>query len=391
MYKGYYEFFAGVGLVRLALDAYGWNCLWANDLDPKKQHTYELNFGQDSHFLLEDVWKVSSKQLPLGAFLATASFPCVDLSLAGKRKGLDGEHSGTFHAFIKILQGLRAEGRKPLTVLLENVSGFLTAGDGKDIRDALLCLAELGYAFDLLLVDAVNFVPQSRPRVFVIAVDNSIADKVLVSKETDHLKWLFEVSSDPVVRPKAVMTVMAANPDLPWGAFSLPKLQSDSKHLDDVVERFPAGAGVWWPDDKKAKIYGQMSPKDKQKLEKMMAEDKLTYGTIYRRVRKTGSMAELRTDGVAGCLRTPKGGSSKQIVLQAGHGGFAVRWMTPREYARLQGVPDDYKLPENAVSALFGMGDAVCVPAVSWIVLHALNPCYEAYLAALPQDSVLAS
>lgn len=84
----------------------------------------------------------------------------------------------------------------------------------------------------------------------------------------------------------------------------------------------------------------------------------------------------MRTDGLAGCLRTPKGGSSKQIVLRAGNGEVRARWMTPREYGRLQGVPDSFIIPENDIDAYFGFGDAVCVPAVEWLAMHAINPIF---------------
>ena len=69
-----------------------------------------------------------------------------------------------------------------------------------------------------------------------------------------------------------------------------------------------------------------------------------SYGTIFRRVRKGRSMAELRVDGIAGCLRTPRGGSARQILFKAGKGEYWARFLTPRECARLQGVPDEYRI-----------------------------------------------
>lgn len=85
-------------------------------------------------------------------------------------------------------------------------------------------------------------------------------------------------------------------------------------------------------------------------------------------------MAELRTDGLAGCLRTPKGGSGRQILFKAGKGLYQVRLLTARECARLQGVPDDYQIAVPLNQALFGFGDAVCVPAIEWITQHYLLP-----------------
>jgi DNA (cytosine-5)-methyltransferase 1 len=87
-------------------------------------------------------------------------------------------------------------------------------------------------------------------------------------------------------------------------------------------------------------------------------------------------MGELRTDGIAGCLRTPRGGSGRQILFCAGKGQYRVRLLTPRECARLMGA-DAYRINVPLNQALFGFGDAVCVPAIQWIARHYLNPLLE--------------
>ena len=84
-------------------------------------------------------------------------------------------------------------------------------------------------------------------------------------------------------------------------------------------------------------------------------------------------MAELRTDGIAGCLRTPRGGSARQILIKAGRGKTMVRLLTPRECARLMGA-DEFAIDAPLNQALFGFGDAVCVPVISWIARNYLNP-----------------
>ena len=99
-------------------------------------------------------------------------------------------------------------------------------------------------------------------------------------------------------------------------------------------------------------------------------------GLYFERIRNSRSMAELRTDGIAGCLRTPKGGSGRQILFKAGRGSYQARLLTPRECARLMGA-DDYEINAPLNQALFGFGDAVRVPVVSWIARHYLNPLVE--------------
>src|ERR1700722_40186 len=113
-----------------------------------------------------------------GADLATASFPCVDLSLAGNLKGLAGSQSGAFYGFIKVMRKLRERNCAPRAVLIENVIGFLSAHDGKFFQIALQELAKLDYFIDAFIVDARHFVPQSRPRVFIIGFERSLAPAV---------------------------------------------------------------------------------------------------------------------------------------------------------------------------------------------------------------------
>ena len=105
----------------------------------------------------------------------------------------------------------------------------------------------------------------------------------------------------------------------------------------------------------------------------MISADEISYRTFYRRRRHGQQRADVRRDDIAGCLRTAVGGSSRQFVLRAGEGQIRMRTMTPREYARLQGVPDHYPINVNGNKALTGFGDAVCVPAVSWIAENVLS------------------
>lgn len=150
--KTFAEFFAGIGLVRAGLEPSGWRCAYANDHDPKKRAMYEARFGRCEHFHLGDVAATDEvvARIEDRPFLATASFPCIDLSLAGHYRGFEGEHSSTFFAFTRVLERLGP--RRPRVVLLENVTGFLTARKGDDFRRACSGLAELGYWLDALVI-----------------------------------------------------------------------------------------------------------------------------------------------------------------------------------------------------------------------------------------------
>ena len=169
----FYEFFAGGGMARAGLGA-GWRCLFANDFDKKKGITYQNNWGK-GEMVVDDIRNISPEDLPAHADLIWGSFPCQDLSLAGGGAGLRGDRSGTFWPFISQVQALKDENRAPAVIALENVVGTLTSHKGKDFTAICEALNGLGYRYGAFVADAALFVPQSRPRLFVIAVREDIA------------------------------------------------------------------------------------------------------------------------------------------------------------------------------------------------------------------------
>ncbi|MHB8576844.1 MAG: DNA cytosine methyltransferase [Dehalococcoidia bacterium] len=106
------EFFAGIGLVRLALEHLGWRCGFANDIDPKKAEIYRQNFPANE-LVVDDVYTLTAADIPPGAALWTASFPCVDLSLAGRRRGIHGSHSSAYWGFAEVLDGAKPSTHAP--------------------------------------------------------------------------------------------------------------------------------------------------------------------------------------------------------------------------------------------------------------------------------------
>jgi DNA (cytosine-5)-methyltransferase 1 len=358
------DFFAGIGLASLGLVRAGWISAFANDNDSRKFEIYAANFVADP-YIVRDIKEVRASDVP-EIDLAWASFPCTDLSLAGERKGLDGHESGTLWEFLRVLREMQDVKKAPRLVVLENVVGFLTSKRGRDLRDAIAALNACGYLCDVVILDAVRFVPQSRPRLFAIGVRGKAAGVHQLDLEKDLVPSL--------LRPQAVVDSMRANSDLSWGAITIPDPPRNDRRLPEVLERIPPSSFMWWSAERTSRLLSQMSPRHLALINQAKARKTTKIMTVYRRVRPTGAMAEVRDDGIAGCLRTPRGGSSRQILVYAGRGIVRVRFMTPREYARLQGVPDEYKITVRDSQALFGFGDAVCVPAVEWLARNALNP-----------------
>lgn len=350
------EFFAGIGLARMGLEKAGWRVVYSNDIDPKKKAMFEGHWGSASHYDLRSVFDVDADALP-SAELAWASFPCVDLSLAGNRRGLRGSHSSAYWGFHRVIRDLQS--RQPRFVVLENVPGLITSSGGADLREVVLSLNDLGYAVDIALVDAVRFVPQSRQRLFLIGRLSGRGTAV----PCDLLSPL---------RPPRVMDFIYQNPDLVWDLLPIQWQPSRRPSLDETLEWFPSDADIWWSEDQTERLLAQMSHNHLRAVKQLANLDSPSFGTVYRRVRASGCRAEVRLDGVAGCLRTPRGGSSKQFVLQMSGGSILARNMTAVEYARLQGAPD-FNIRVGYNQALFGFGDAVCVPVVTWVVSNLLE------------------
>lgn len=358
--KTFAEYFAGIGLMRVGLEKEAWKIMLANDIDPQKEQMYRANFPDaDAHFRPGDIDSLLPSDIP-EVTLATASFPCNDLSLAGSREGLEGKNSSAFWGFIRALE--RSKTRLPSLILLENVTGFLTSHGGRDFEDAMFALNDLGYAVDPFILDAAWFVPQSRKRLFVVGVK---------TKESDT-DGLYELMQETPIRPNALIQFILTHPDIRWRIRKLPNPPSSRRKLTSILEKLPDDSDCWWPKDRAEYLLGQMSPRHREMADKMIAARNYSYGTVFRRVRNGVSMAELRTDGIAGCLRTPRGGSGRQILFKAGHGKYFVRLLTARECARLMGA-DDFVIDVPLNQALFGFGDAVCVPVIRWIAKNYLN------------------
>ena len=355
------EFFAGIGLVREAIEPLGWQCVFANDIAPRKEEMYRRRFGGE-HFLLGDIHDLGVGDLPPGLDLVTASFPCIDLSLAGNRAGLAGQHSGTIWPFLDIVTALCIQRRPPAAVLLENVTGFLTSRGGADLADVCRRLAAVDYVIDVLSVDARWFRPQSRPRLFVAA-----------RQREQGSPWRQSGSQPSRLRPAAIRRFEAAHPDLPFVDLPLPAPPAEAPGtLVAVLEDLPPDDERWWPEDRVVALVADMAPQNRRRVDELLAGERDGVATMFRRRRHGRTVGELRPDRLAGCLRTPQGGSSVQFLVDCRSETPRIRPLTGREYARLQGA-DSFPIEVGDRQARLGFGDAVCVQAVRWLVRHAFG------------------
>jgi len=374
----YYEFFAGGGMARAGLGE-GWNCLFANDFDRKKAESYRANWGgEELH--VGDVREISTAQLLGRADLVWASFPCQDLSLAGAGAGLKGERSGTFWPFWELMKALRKEGRAPSLIVLENVCGALTSHGGKDFIKICEALAKQRYRFGALVIDAALFVPQSRPRLFIIAAREDVA----ISASLALCERSAAIQGPGLFHTRALRS---AHERLPkalrdnWLWWNLPAPPLRNRTLIDIVEDAPCDV-AWHSAAETQALIAMMSEVNLAKIAEAKRAGRRMAGTLYRRTRYQNGekiqRAEARFDEVAGCLRTPAGGSSRQYVLMVDKGRVRSRLMSARETARLMGLPENYLLPTTYSDAYHLTGDGVVVPVVRFIAANLLEPLLNA-------------
>ncbi len=376
--RSFYEFFAGGGMARVGLGP-DWSCLFANDMDAKKAAAYRVNFGEDD--LVEgDIASLTGDDLPGTADLAWASFPCQDLSLAGLGGGLEGARSGTVFAFWRLIRDLADEGRAPRLIALENVCGALTSRGGGDFARLCQAFVEAGYGFGALVIDARRFTPQSRPRLFLVGARDDLEPPATLVGDTP------EAMFHPPALTRAVTGLpVELRQAHRWWRLEPPRGRgpslADILDLDDAaLARSRLGAS------RTARLIALMSETQRRRLATLQAQGGRHVGAVFRRTRRgpdgiARQRAEARFDGLAGCLRTPGGGSSRQLLLEVEGPRIDARRLTPRETARLMGLPDSYRLPAREADALHLTGDGVAAPVVAHLARGLFEPLLEAVTA----------
>jgi DNA (cytosine-5)-methyltransferase 1 len=366
----FYEFFAGGGMARAGLGS-DWICLFANDFDAKKGLTYQWNWGAAGELRVGDIRQVKSAELPGRADLMWGSFPCQDLSLAGVGAGLGGARSGTFYPFWDVAAGLIEAGRAPKIIALENVLGTLTSHCGRDFEVICETFAKAGYRFGALVINAAHFLPHSRPRLFLIGVHESV--------RVDPA-FLAPAPIEPFHTPALQRAIGRVGGDaarsMVW--WNIPSPPWRNATFADFIEEHPTSV-EWHSEARRDQIVGMMSPVNLAKLEAAKRAGRRMVGGVYLRTRRDErgnriQRAEVRFDDIAGCLRTPAGGSSRQVIMVVDGERVRTRLISARETARLMGLDDSYVLPKAYNEAYHLTGDGVAVPVVRHLAAHLFEP-----------------
>jgi DNA (cytosine-5)-methyltransferase 1 len=371
----FYEFFAGGGMARVGLGN-SWSCAFANDNSLVKAAAYRARWGE-GELDERDIDEVRAKDLPHGAHLAWASFPCQDLSVAGAGRGVGSAddratRSSALWPFIELMADLKLEARHPAVIALENVPGLLSSNGGRDFAAVCEALAKLGYVFGAVIVDAKHFVAQSRPRVFVIAARDDLPTAPELCVHSPVRAW----HSPALAAARAQLSAVASERWRWWtlGEPPVPPADSLAKALD------LSEAANWNTEAETSRLLAMMLPLHKARLDAAASAGRPVIGSLYLRMRPRrdggGNVqcAEIAFGHTLGCLRTPRGGASRPRIVVVNGNEVRTRLLSPREAATLMGLPADHPLPERYQHAFQLVGDGVVVPVVAFLARTIIEP-----------------
>lgn len=308
------DLFAGIGGFRLALQSLGGKCVFSSEWDAQAQKTYFANYGEVP---FGDITKESvKKRIPHGFDILCAGFPCQAFSLAGKKLGFE-ETRGTL--FFDVADILRRY--KPKAFFLENVKGLTIHDKGKTFKTILRTLEEVGYAVPTpQIVNAMYFgVPQHRERIYIVGFRKDL--------------------------------------DIDPSDFAYPEQKEVTKRWIDVREEKPVPAKYYLSTQYIATLLNHKARHEAKGHGfgyDIIPDDGVAHAIVVGGMgRESNLVIDFRQKDLTPTTRI-KGEVNKR----------GWRKMTPREWARLQGFPDEFRIVVADASAYKQFGNSVAVPAI---------------------------
>lgn len=316
------DLFAGIGGIRLGFDkAFGSKIktVFVSEWDEYAQKTYRINFG-DKITIAGDITKIDEKKIP-DFDICLAGFPCQAFSLAGQRKGFNDDYKGMSRGTLFFDVARICAEHKPKVIFCENVKGLTIHDKGRTFEIIKGTLEELGYTVFTQILNSKNFgVPQNRERIYIVAFRNDIAPKT----------------------------------------FEFPQMTDDTKRIKDIIEENPVSVKYYLSD-----VYMETLRKHKERH--------LSKGN--------GFGYEIRDwNSISGAIVCGGMGRERNLIIDKRQTNLVpithikgqvnkdgIRKMTPREWARLQGFPDTYKLDVADVHLYKQFGNSVTVNVIEAI------------------------
>lgn len=314
------DLFAGVGGMRMALQNLGGKCVFSSEWDEHAQRQYYENYGE---IPFGDITKIAEQEIPAHQFLV-AGFPCQAFSIAGRRGGFDDTRGTLFRDVARILKW-----HEPSVFVLENVKGLMNHDRGRTLSTILNVLRnDLGYFVpDPEIINARDFgVPQNRERVFIAGFH----------ERTGVTSFQYPEPAGPSV---VISDILEENPVSAKYYLSTRYLQTLREHR---ARHEAAGHGFGFEVRPLSGVANAIVVGGMGRERNLIQDDRLQDFTPVTNIK-----GEINREG--------------------------IRKMTPREWARLQGFPDKYRIVVSDAQAYKQFGNSVAVPAVQSVAAAVLS------------------
>lgn len=345
------DFFAGIGGIRLGLEQAGHKCVGFCEFDKYARTAYKAMYDTEGEWESRDVRTVRTYDIP-DADLWCFGFPCQDISVAGKQKGLqEGERSGLFYEIMRLLAGRRQEDR-PRWLLVENVKNLLSIGNGFDFARLLLEVGGYGYSLQWDTLNSKDYgVPQNRERVFIVCYLGNIRGReVFPLRRTDgenpcELKEITQGLSMAyrVYNPDGISKTLAA---VGGGAGAKTGL-----YAVKVLKPYGSTGGVCGLSitENETGVAAPCAARDYKGISRNKDNAVVCMSIRGQKLQKqtccavlTPDREEKRQDGTVGTLTCDGSSPKHNNRIIEYDGNIRIRRLTPRECWRLQGFPDEY-------------------------------------------------
>ena len=308
------DLFAGIGGIRLGFEqAFGNDIktVFVSEWDKKAVETYKANFD-DKIDIAGDITEVNENDIPEHDILL-AGFPCQAFSLAGHKKGFEDARGTLFFDVARIIKR-----HNPKVVFCENVKNLVNHDRGRTFKVIKEILEELGYVVFYKVLNSKNFgVPQNRERIYIVAFRKDIAPKIFeFPAKTDDTKVIKDIVDEHEVSPKYYL--------------STAYLESLKKHKERHASK---GNGFGYEIRSTDSVAGEIVCGGMGRERNLIIDNRLTNFTPVTHI---------------------KGEINREFV----------RKMTPREWARLQGFPNDFKFVVADTHLYKQFGNTVTVPVI---------------------------
>ena len=362
------ELFAGIGGFRLGIAAANISTIWANDSSELSSQVYRSNFGENS-LVLGDIREINLEEIPSHDIL-TAGFPCQPFSPAGKKQGVRDRIRGTlFERIIEILHH-----RKPQYFFLENVKRLLTMESGYHFRVILDALSALDYFIEWRIINTVSFgLPQNRDRVFIFGTKINQAnrpemlemlemlEKYSVFLTQEDLKFL---EINPLFTDNLTPIIRSHSKPANWGIAYQKKMYSKQipplpdiqprKKLRDILE-----------NESDVDPQFDFTTDTRERIKQSKAVNRYCNGVEILYNQGGGARLGYTIFGINGITSTLTASTSRHYERY--QVGDKYRRLTPVEYARLMGFPDDWCRVARIYDRYALFGNAIAPPCVAWV------------------------